>query len=170
VFKILHVLQFVVSHLEITHCSSESLTSKASYKWTEQRCNCKFVLRVVIWVSSIVRPPKWSSVKAAILCHGGNFRNHRYGNLLIYRVYRLNVLSPIHMSVFNGIGMWGSALHNIAKNNGTILILMLAEWEIWSIIKRPSKWSPSYDDTENQYFFYGIIYVVVTARFIYVKI
>ena len=59
------------------------------------------------------------------------------------------------MSVFNGIGMCGSALHNIAKNNGTILILMLAEWEIWSIIKRPSKWSPRYDDTENQYFFYS---------------
>ena len=67
------------------------------------------------------------------------------------------------MSVFNGIGMLGSALHNIAKNNGTILILMLAEWEIWSIIKRPSKWSLRYDDTENQYFFYSIIYVVVTA-------
>jgi hypothetical protein len=83
--------------------------------WTEQRCNCKFVLRVVIWVSSIVRPPKWSCVKAAILFHGDNFRDHRYRNLLIYRVYRFNVLSLIHMSVFNGIGMCGSALHNISK-------------------------------------------------------
>jgi hypothetical protein len=99
VFKILLVLQFVVSHLEITHCSSESLKSKASCTWTEQRWNRKFVLGVVIWVSSIVRPPKLACVKAAILFQGGNFRDHRYGNVLIYGVYRYNVLSLIHMSV-----------------------------------------------------------------------
>ena len=103
-FKILHASQFVVSHLEITHCSSESLKLKASCKWTEQRWIRKFVFRVVIWVSSVVRPLKWSCVKAAILVQGENFCEHCYFTGTMWNL--------IHMSVFNDIGMCRSALHN----------------------------------------------------------
>jgi hypothetical protein len=40
----------------------------------------------------------------------------------------------------------------LLENNVTILILMLPEWEIWSIIKLPSKWACRYDDMENDSF------------------
>jgi len=38
-------------------------------------------------------------------------------------------------------------------NNGTILILMLNECEIWSLIKTPSKVSYRYDATKSSYVF-----------------